>query len=199
MFNISITLDVPDHSGVAANFIYELPNNIGIRHDMNNNVGLCAMNGVTLPFVTLINCFAKDSTATYKIERAYIEALGEIKCITGDCSNFFTTAGKSGFEIIGAYALLPGMSPIGDTGCYADPNQIYMAKIENGCCLALIKRNLLSNGFRFKVMNQWYGIVNDVTTCSEQPTQTFQTDKVYGFIIDSNYQIHAITEAGTIY
>jgi len=201
MFNIGIELNVPDHSGVAANFIYELPNSIGIRHDANNSVHLCAMNGVILPFIMLNNCYATDlvTSRQYEIKRAFIEAYDQINCITGDYSNFFTVIGKENFEVIGASVPLPGMSPIGNTGVYANPNQIYMAQIENGYCLALLKRDLLSNGFRFKVMDQWYCIINDATTYSEQPTQTFQSDRVYGFIIDNNGQIYAINEAGTIY
>lgn len=201
MFNIGIELNVPNHSGVAANFIYELPNNIGIKHDASNAVQLCAMNGVTLPFIMLSNCFATDlvTNRQYEIKKAFIEALDHIQCITGNYANFFTTIGQDAFEVIGANVQLPGMSPIGNTGVFANPNQIYMAHIENGYCLALLKRDLLSNGFRFKVMNQWYGIINDVTTISEQPTQIFQSDRVYGFIIDNNSQIYAVNEAGTIY
>jgi len=196
MINIDIALDIPLHTGAQANFIYELPNQIGARQRMDGNVELCSINGITLPYVMLDGFYAND----IEIPRAYVEALNGIQCISNKLSSFFTVIGNESFEIIAAAAALPGMSPIENKDVYANPKHVYRAFLENGCCLALLKRNFLSNGFRFKALGNWYKIVNDITIMeNKQPEQLYQQDKVYGFVIDSQNNVFAVNEAGTIY
>jgi len=196
MVTINLNLDIPPHTGIQANFIYELPNEIGVRQHPEGNVELCPISGITLPYFLLDYYYVNDIV----IPRAYIEALDEFQCISNKLSNFFTTIGNESFEIIASSAALPGMSLIENKGVYANPNNIYRAFLENGNCIALLKRNFLSNGFRFKALGNWYKIVNDVTVIENtQPEQLYKTDVAYGFVIDSQNNVYPINEAGTKY
>jgi hypothetical protein len=196
MFQINLELSVPNHSGVPANIIYELPNDIGVCHESGDNLYLRSIAGINLPYIILNDCRVNG----IEVKRAFIEALNTIHCITNDMSNFQTIIGNTCFEVIGSSAPFPGMSPIGATGVYANPNFVYLARLNNGCDMAILKRNLISNGFRFKAFGAWYGVVNDTTVLDErQPDQQFDTNKVYGFVIDKSNAVFPINETGTIY
>lgn len=196
MNTIEIVLDIPIHTGAPANFIYELPNEIGVCQRMDGNVELCSISGISLPFVMLDGCYANG----IEIPRAYIEAFNGIQCISSKLSSFFTAIGNESFEIIAASAALPGMNLIENKDVYANPKFIYRAFLDNGCCFALLKKDFLSNGFRFKALGNWWKIVNDVTMMeNRQPDQLYQTDKVYGFVIDGSNSVFPVNEVGTIY
>lgn len=196
MVNIDIALDIPPHTGATANLIYELPNQIGARQMIDGNVELCSISGISLPYVMLDDCYVNG----IEIQRAYVEALNEIQCISNKLSSFFTVVGNESFEIIAAAVALPGMGIIENKDVYANPKHIYRAYLENDCCFALLKRNFLSSSFRFKALGNWYKIVNDITIMeNKQPEQLYQQDKVYGFVIDSQNNVSPVNEVGTIF
>lgn len=196
MVNIDIALDIPPHTGAPANFIYELPNQIGARQKTDGNVELCSIYGISFPYILLDHCYVNG----IEITKAYVEALNEIQCISNKLSSFLTVIGNESFEIIAANYMLPGMNLIGDKGIYANPKHFYRAFLENGYCFALVKKAFLSNGFRFKALGNWYRIANDITTMEKtQPDHLYDQERVFGFAIDSANGIFPINEAGTIY